>query len=59
MLDYIEKENVSPVCPHCGEALHTLWCRELKSTMGKRYIQFCPLCRKVLGVSHRKGFWMG
>jgi len=33
--------------------------RELESMLGKRYIYFCPNCRKVLGVSHRKGFWMG
>ena len=31
----------------------------LNSLFGKRYIYFCPECRKVLGVSHRKGFWMG
>jgi hypothetical protein len=26
---------------------------------GKRYIYSCPSCNNVLGVSHRKGFWMG
>jgi len=31
----------------------------LSSQFGKRYIYFCPTCSKVLGVSHRKGFWMG
>jgi hypothetical protein len=27
--------------------------------MGKRFLYFCGGCRKVLGISHRKGFWMG
>ena len=27
--------------------------------LGKRYVYFCPNCKSVLGVSHRKGFWMG
>jgi hypothetical protein len=27
--------------------------------MGKRFVYFCGTCRKVLGISHRKGFWMG
>jgi len=29
-----------------------------ESTLGVRYIYFCTECRKVLGVSQRKGFWM-
>lgn len=59
MIECIEKNDVLPVCPHCGKALHTVWCRVLSSFFGKRYVYFCPECRKVLGVSHRKGFWMG
>ena len=27
--------------------------------IGKRYVYFCSSCRSVLGISHRKGFWMG
>ncbi len=59
MLPVEEKNDVTPVCPHCGKELEKVWCRELESLFGKRYIYFCPECRKVLGVSHRKGFWMG
>jgi hypothetical protein len=33
--------------------------RFLRGFLGRRYLYFCPHCRKVLGVSHRKGFWMG
>lgn len=53
------KEDVQPICPHCSTELRTLWMQILRGIMGKRYIYLCPKCRKVLGVSHRKGFWMG
>jgi hypothetical protein len=59
MIGCIEKEDEQPLCPHCSRELNTVWCRQLSSFFGKRYIYFCPLCRKVIGVSHRKGNWMG
>ncbi len=52
-------EDIEPVCPHCEAAISEVWYRELASQLGKRYVYFCAGCRKVLGVSHRKGFWMG
>ncbi|HEC33416.1 MAG TPA: hypothetical protein ENI37_01720 [Chloroflexi bacterium] len=54
-----EKDDVVPICPHCSEELHAIWLRKVESPLGNRYIYFCPACKKVLGVSHRKGFWMG
>jgi hypothetical protein len=54
-----EKENINPICPHFTKDLAKVWCRRLESVFGKRYVYFCPECKKVLGVSHRKGFWMG
>ncbi len=54
-----EKSEETPLCPHCSESLAEIWFRELKGTFGKRYIYFCARCRKTLGVSHRKGFFMG
>ena len=54
-----QRDDVAPICPHCQANLDALWFRELRGIFGKRYIYFCPHCRKVLGVSHRKGFWMG
>ncbi len=54
-----EKEDVDPICPHCKKKLLKIWYREVESLFGRRYVYFCPNCRKVLGVSHRKGFWMG
>ena len=54
-----EKNDLTPICPHCSKEINKVWFRALESLLGKRYIYFCPECRKVLGVSHRKGFWMG
>lgn len=59
MLPVEEKNDVNPLCPHCAKELKKVWYRELESFFGKRYIYFCPDCKKVLGVSHRKGNWMG
>jgi hypothetical protein len=58
-IDCVEAENRTPVCPHCERELGKVYVRELTSALGKRYIYFCSQCSKVLGVSHRKGFWMG
>ncbi len=54
-----QREDVNPICPHCSKELTKVWFREVETFFGKRYIYFCPDCRKVLGISHRKGFWMG
>ena len=49
----------TPICAHCETAITTLACQKVQSTLGVRYLYYCPKCRKVLGVSQRKGFWMG
>lgn len=60
-----EDRTLVPLCPHCAAEL-----REILATtpgvqgsaafsFGKRHVYACPSCRKTLGVSHRKGFWMG
>jgi uncharacterized protein with PIN domain len=59
MIRTVEKNDTAPLCPHCSAPVDEVWYRELKSTLGRRYLYFCSKCRKVLGVSHRKGFWMG
>ena len=59
MIGIKEKNDADPICPHCTEPLAELWFRELRGLLGKRYVYFCSRCRKVLGVSHRKGFFMG
>lgn len=59
MIESIEKADVKPVCPHCKQEINKLWYREIAGFLGKRFLYFCSECRAVLGVSHRKGFWMG
>ena len=59
MLNLERKDDVDPICPYCEKVLRTIWIRELRGFFGRRYVYFCSHCRKVLGVSHRKGFWMG
>lgn len=54
-----EDTSLIPVCPHCSKELTHVSFRELETDFGRRYIYCCPSCSKVLGVSHRKGFWMG
>ncbi|MBN2426666.1 MAG: hypothetical protein JXR46_11050 [Calditrichaceae bacterium] len=59
MIQIEEKNDVNPVCPHCKNELTSIWFREVPAFLGKRYIYFCVHCKSVLGISHRKGFWMG
>ena len=59
MIKATQKNDVTPLCPHCSEAVDEIWFHHLKSVLGRRYLYFCAACHKVLGVSHRKGFWMG
>ena len=55
-----QEASATPKCPHCNRGLNEVSFSELRGGFfGKRYIYFCPSCRSVLGVSHRKGFWMG
>jgi hypothetical protein len=49
----------APICPHCGKEIQEIAARRLESVFGVRFLYYCCDCRKVLGVSHRKGFWMG
>jgi uncharacterized protein with PIN domain len=59
MIEMQQKRDVSPLCPHCEAELRTIWMQELSGFFGRRYVYYCPECRKVLGLSHRKGFFMG
>lgn len=59
MIRINEKSNKSPLCPHCEMALDMVNAEKIKTALGVRFIYFCDNCRKVLGLSHRKGFFMG
>jgi hypothetical protein len=59
MIELEEKTSITPLCPHCEKRQDTIFYRSIKAFFGRRYIYFCAECQKVLGISHRKGFWMG
>lgn len=59
MIEIQESQNESVLCPHCEKTLGTIRAVKAKTRMGVRFVYACGFCRKVLGVSHRKGFWMG
>ena len=59
MIELEEKSDIAPFCPHCNLEIKKIYFRELKGLFGRRYLYFCSACKKVLGVSHRKGFFMG
>ncbi len=56
---YIPAKGVTPLCPHCEHEIEGVYQQELDEGLGKANLWFCMTCRKSLGVSHRKGFWMG
>lgn len=56
---YMTPAGVEPRCPHCNKELNGVYTQEVKNEFGKTWLYFCTHCAKVLGVSQRKGFWMG
>ena len=59
MIRIEETDSESPKCPHCEDTLTKIMARRIESNLGVRFVYFCSKCKRVLGVSHRKGFWMG
>jgi len=58
-IDVRDPGEIYPLCPHCDSEVRKVYQRAMKTTLGKSYVFYCTQCRKVLGVTHRKGFWMG
>lgn len=58
-IEEIEDPSGQPLCPHCEKTIAQINFKRIRSTFGVKFIHYCPHCRKVLGISHRKGFWMG
>jgi uncharacterized protein with PIN domain len=60
-----EQPALVPHCPHCNGVLNMIRTRRLDvvgsrtTRFGARYLYACPNCNKLLGITHRKGFWMG
>ena len=59
MIQLEQRDDIEPICPFCREQLPSIGYRELDAMFGRRYLYFCPSCGSALGISHRKGFWMG
>ncbi len=59
MIQVEERTDLRPICPHCGQPLERVLSTRVAVLLGKAYLWACPHCQKVLGVTHRKGFWMG
>lgn len=59
MIRSTEKHDLKPVCPHCEAQIDEVYYKKIDSTFGKRYLYFCSKCNKTLGITQRKGFWMG
>jgi len=59
MIQVEENYDQMPICPFCNTEIQKLYTRQIRSFLGRRYLYYCAKCRKVLGLSHRKGFWMG
>jgi len=59
MVKLKESTNITPLCPHCEAPQKTINYQPIPAFLGRRYVYFCDSCRKVLSISHRKGFWMG
>jgi len=58
-IEIVESDTETPLCPHCEQRISSIVARRIRTTLGVRFLYFCSGCKKVLGVSHRKGFWMG
>ncbi len=59
MVELEEKNDIHPICPFCNIEINKVFYQQILGFLGKRYLYFCSACKKILGVSHRKGFFMG
>ena len=59
MIQIVNAYDKTPICPHCETPISQILMHEIKGLLGRRYIYFCSACSKTLGISHRKGFFMG
>jgi wobble nucleotide-excising tRNase len=59
MIPVEEAEHIRPICPFCEKEITKVYAKRMETFFGVKFLYFCSLCKKILGVTHRKGFWMG
>ncbi len=59
MIEIEEREDVTPLCPHCNEPTRSIQYRRLSGFLGKRYVYFCGLCPRSSGCRSGKGSGWG
>lgn len=52
----VEREDLTPMCPHCGAALAEVYARKrgVPLLQGRSVLFFCPACSKVLGFGQER-----
>jgi len=53
-LEFVKREDLLPVCPHCEKELATVHTKSKGAPfiLGNNIVFFCSHCRKVLGFGH-------
>ncbi len=54
----VDREDLSPVCPHCDRALTEVYRRGVGFPLGegRTLVYFCPHCRRTLGFAQGRVF---
>lgn len=54
----IDREDLSPVCPHCARELTEVYRRGVGFPLGegRTLVYFCPHCRRTLGFAQGRVF---
>lgn len=55
-LEFVRRDDLTPVCPHCNEGLSEVYVRSkgIGFIEAKNVLYFCPHCRKVLGFGQSR-----
>lgn len=54
----VDREDLSPVCPHCDRSLTEVYRRGVGFPLGegRTLVYFCPHCRRTLGFAQGRVF---
>jgi len=56
-LEFVRRDDLHPVCPHCNERLTQVYYRAKGPgwlVFARNAVYFCPHCNKVLGLGQSK-----